>query len=84
MEEEICCDDFDMYPQVLISVAVHKDQKFDGINWLHWLKTIPAPCKYVKVQGKFKSQSTTILFSVPIPVWNLLPSNPTYRIHHVV
>ncbi|KAI1496699.1 hypothetical protein F5X99DRAFT_58051 [Biscogniauxia marginata] len=62
-------------PHVMISLALEDDQRLNINDWEHWLSSIPALAKYVKVQGVFKSHSTLLLLSLPVMVWNLLPEN---------
>ncbi|KAK6950153.1 hypothetical protein Daesc_008479 [Daldinia eschscholtzii] len=62
-------------PHVMISLALEEDQRLNIHDWEHWLSSIPALAKYVKVQGVFKSHSTLLLLSMPIMVWDLLPDN---------
>lgn len=62
-------------PHVMISLALEEDQRLNINDWEHWLSSIPALAKYVKVQGVFKSHSTLLLLSLPVMVWDLLPEN---------
>ncbi|CAJ2506183.1 Uu.00g003130.m01.CDS01 [Anthostomella pinea] len=62
-------------PHVMISLALEDDQRLNINDWEHWLSSIPAIAKYVKVQGVFKSHSTLLLLSLPVMVWDLLPEN---------
>ncbi|KAI1105936.1 hypothetical protein F4804DRAFT_90702 [Jackrogersella minutella] len=62
-------------PHVMISLALEEDQRLNINDWEHWLSTIPALAKYVKVQGAFKSHSTLLLLSMPVMVWDLLPES---------
>ena len=62
-------------PHVMISLALEDDQRLNINDWEHWLQSIPAIAKYVKVQGVFKSHSTLLLLSMPVMVWDLLPEN---------
>ncbi len=62
-------------PHVMISLALEDDQRLNINDWEHWLQSIPAIARYVKVQGVFKSHSTLLLLSMPVMVWDLLPEN---------
>ncbi|KAH9884478.1 hypothetical protein F4778DRAFT_763187 [Xylariomycetidae sp. FL2044] len=62
-------------PHVMISLALEEDQQLNVNDWEHWLSSIPALAKYVKIQGVFKSHSTLLLLSLPVMVWDLLPEN---------
>lgn len=63
-------------PHVLISLALEDDQQLDLEAWEQWLASFPALAKHCKVQGLFKSHSTTLLLSLPVMVWDLLPDDP--------
>lgn len=63
-------------PHVLISLALEDDQQLDLDGWEEWLAAFPALAKHCKVQGLFKSHSTTLLLSLPVMVWDLLPNDP--------
>ncbi|KAL7626210.1 hypothetical protein AAE478_002980 [Parahypoxylon ruwenzoriense] len=62
-------------PHVMISLALEEDQRLNVHDWEHWLSSIPALAKYVKVQGVFKSHSTLLLLSMPVMIWDLLPES---------
>lgn len=62
-------------PHVMISLALEGEQNLNVDDWEHWLSTIPALAKYVKVQGVFKSHSTLILASMPVMIWDMLPDH---------
>jgi len=63
-------------PHVLISLALEDDQQLDLDAWEQWLAAFPALAKHCKVQGLFKSHSTTLLLSLPVMIWDLLPDDP--------
>ncbi|TVY17478.1 hypothetical protein LARI1_G004821 [Lachnellula arida] len=64
-------------PHVIISVALEENQlDLDVKKTSRWLESIPFLAKYAKVEGVFKSYSTLLLLSVPVPVWNMLPDHP--------
>ncbi|KAF8850218.1 hypothetical protein BDZ45DRAFT_679913 [Acephala macrosclerotiorum] len=63
-------------PHVLISVALEEEQADLNLECCRlWLTRFPAFVKYAKVQAVFKSQSTLLLLSLPIAIWNMLPDN---------
>ena len=64
--------DFDC-PKVLISVNLEKDQLHSSRHWADWIRSIPAFVKYANVEGVYKSNSTLLLISISIAVWNLVP-----------
>ncbi|KAB5570481.1 hypothetical protein GE09DRAFT_1103449 [Coniochaeta sp. 2T2.1] len=63
-------------PHVLISLQLEDDQQLDLDAWEQWLAAFPALARHCKVQGLFKSHSTTLLLSLPVMVWDLLPDDP--------
>ncbi|PVH73436.1 hypothetical protein DL98DRAFT_51850 [Cadophora sp. DSE1049] len=66
-------------PHVIISVALEENQAaLDVKETARWLASIPFLAKWAKVEGVFKSFSTLLLVSVPVPVWNMLPDHPAY------
>jgi hypothetical protein len=64
-------------PHVIISVALKESQPdLDVKKTARWLESKPFLTKYAKVEGGFKSYSTLLLLSVPVPDWNMLPDRP--------
>jgi hypothetical protein len=64
-------------PHVIISVALEEDQAALNVDSCRlWLSRFPGLVKYAKVHGVFKSDSTLLLLSLPIAIWNMLPGNP--------
>jgi hypothetical protein len=63
-------------PHVLISVALVEDQTYDPMACAEWLKSFPMLAKYVTVQGVYQSYSVVLIVSVPVTIWDLIPSNP--------
>jgi hypothetical protein len=59
-------------PHVLLSVALEEDQSLDPDSWVNWMSDLPALAKYVLVEGVFRSHSTMILVSLPVPIWDVL------------
>ena len=60
-------------PKVLISVALEEEQWLSAPQWADWMRSIPGLVKYANIEGIYKSDSTLLLISVPIAVWNLIP-----------
>jgi hypothetical protein len=63
-------------PQVLITLALEEDQELDVEQCRRWLQEFPALAKYAKVQGVYKSNSTLLLLSIPVVVWDFIPGDP--------
>jgi hypothetical protein len=63
-------------PQVLITLALEEEQGLDVEQWRRWLQEFPAFAKYAKVQGVYKSNSTLLLLSIPVVVWDFIPGDP--------
>jgi hypothetical protein len=63
-------------PHVLISVALVEDQTYDPMACAEWLKSFPMLAKYVTVRGVYQSYSVLLIVSVPVTIWDLIPSNP--------
>ncbi|KAL8921606.1 MAG: hypothetical protein Q9172_003931 [Xanthocarpia lactea] len=63
-------------PQVLISVALEDEQMLHTSDWVEWLKSFPAVAKSVHIQGVYKSNSTLLHLSLPVALWDVIPSNP--------
>lgn len=64
-------------PHVLISLALEEEPNIDDDvdKWKRWLQTVPALTRYVRVQGIYKSNSTLLILSIPVAVWNWLPED---------
>ena len=63
-------------PKVLISVALEEDQWLSTQPWEDWLRSIPGLVRFVNVEGVYGSDSTLLLLSMPVAVWNLIPAAP--------
>ncbi|KAL8790691.1 MAG: hypothetical protein Q9213_000539 [Squamulea squamosa] len=63
-------------PKVLISVALQEDQQLNAEDWLDWLKAVPALAKFVHVVGVFKSDSTLLILSLPVALWDSMQKDP--------
>lgn len=63
-------------PKVLMSIALEEEQSLYPQPLIEWVRSIPALVKYATIEGIYKSDSTLILISIPIAIWNLVPANP--------
>lgn len=63
-------------PKVLISVALEEDQFLRTEDVLDWLKSFPALAKCVHIESAYKSDSTLLLLSLPVALWDMLPNDP--------
>jgi len=66
-------------PKVLISVALEEEQWLLTQQWQDWLRSIPGLVRFANVEGVYGSDSTLLLLSVPVAVWDLLPANPAIK-----
>jgi hypothetical protein len=64
-------------PHVLISLALEEEPDIDDDveSWKRWLQAFPALARYVRIQGVYKSNSTLLILSLPVAVWNWLPKD---------
>jgi hypothetical protein len=63
-------------PQVLISLALEEEQLLDFEQCRRWLQDFPALAKYAAVQGIYRSNSTLLILSLPVPIWDWVPDDP--------
>lgn len=65
-------------PHVLITLALEEepDSTLDLEQWKRWFQQFPALAKHVKVQGVYKGNSTFMILSVPVVVWDWIPEDP--------
>ena len=69
------------FPNALISVSLRISSGQDlGLSikeeLIEWLKNVPILANSAHVEGIFESESTLLLLSLPVPVWDLLSENP--------
>lgn len=64
------------HPKVIITVALENDQWLDTENMTEWLRKVPALANWVQFEGVFQSDSTLIILSLPVAMWNLMPNDP--------
>ena len=74
--DEVWPDPEFKYPKVIISIALEDDQEMHTEQLTDWLTSMPALVNSMHIEGIYKSQSTLIMVSLPVAVWDLLPSNP--------
>lgn len=63
-------------PKVLISVALEEDQFLRTEDLLDWLRSFPALAKCVRIESVYKSDSTLLLLSLPVAIWDMVPNDP--------
>ena len=63
-------------PKVHISIALEEEQWLSPQHWADWIRSVPALVKFASIEGIYKSDSTLIMVSIPIAIWNLVPANP--------
>ena len=63
-------------PQVLLSLALAEDPVLDIDRCRKWLQDFPALAMYATVQGVYQSNSTLLILSIPIIIWDWLPEDP--------
>jgi hypothetical protein len=51
---------------------LEEDQSLDVDSWDRWIRDNPALAKYVLVEVVFRSHSTMVLISLPVPLWDML------------
>ena len=74
--DEVWPDNRFRCPKVIISVALEEEQWLSTQQWEDWLRSIPALVKFANVEGIYGSDSTLLLISMPVAVWDLLPPEP--------
>ena len=73
--EQVWPDSGFQYPKVLISLALDEHQWLSTGAWKDWLSSVPAVATSAKVEGIYKSDSTLVLLSLPVAVWDMLPQD---------
>lgn len=56
-------------------VSLDEDQTLPTSDLVDWLTSIPALVKFAHIEGIYKSDSTLIILSIPVAVWDLLPND---------
>ena len=59
-------------PHVLISMALDEEQLLDLELCTKWLQRFPALAKSAKIEGVYRSNSTLIILSLPVLIWDWL------------
>ncbi|PVH80663.1 hypothetical protein DL98DRAFT_588255 [Cadophora sp. DSE1049] len=62
-------------PHVLISLALEEEQLLDLEQCRKWLQQFPALAKYAKIESIYKSNSTLMILSLPVLVWDWIPDD---------
>jgi hypothetical protein len=60
----------------LISLALEEEQLLDFDQCKRWLQDFPALANHATVQAVYRSNSTLLILSVPVAIWDWLPDNP--------
>ncbi|KAL8949947.1 MAG: hypothetical protein Q9222_003979 [Ikaeria aurantiellina] len=76
---EVWLDPQFQLPKVVISIALQEDQRLAVAEWMEWLMSIPALTARANIEGVYKSDSTLILLSLPVAMWDALPPNPAMK-----
>jgi hypothetical protein len=63
-------------PHVLISLALEEEQFLDFDQCRRWLQGFPALAKHAIVEAIYRSNSTLLMLSVPVAIWDWIPENP--------
>lgn len=66
-------------PTVLLSLQLEEQQSMHTDEWIGWINSVPALVKYTRIQGIYKSTSTLLLLTMPVALWNFLPSDPAVK-----
>lgn len=53
-------------------VSLEEDQTLETSDLIEWFKSIPALVKFAHIEGIYKSDSTLIILSISVAVWDLL------------
>ena len=70
-------NDSSQYPRVILTVALEEEEQLlSPDQWVDWGRSIPALVHCTKIEALYKSESTLLMLSTPIAVWNLIPPNP--------
>ena len=63
-------------PHVLLSLALEGDQVLNFEHWRKWLQDFPALATYATVQAVYESNSTLLILSLPVVIWDWMPEDP--------
>lgn len=66
------------HPKILISVVFRESYKANAAAFFSWLRRLPGSAESVRVEAVFDHGSSLLLVSMPVAVWDLLPSHPAY------
>ena len=62
-------------PHVLISLALEEEQLLDVEQCRRWLQQFPILAVYAKVEAVYRSNSTLLILSVPVVIWDWMPND---------
>lgn len=65
-----------LWPRVLISVALEQTQILRTEDWIEWLQSFPALAQWIHIESAYISDSNLLLFSLPVALWDMLPKDP--------
>lgn len=65
-----------LMPRVLITVALEQEQIMRTQDMIDWLKSIPALARWIRVESAYVSDSSLLILSLPIAIWDMLPKDP--------
>jgi len=55
-----------------VIVSLEEDQTLETSDLIEWFQSIPALVKFAHIEGIYKSDSTLIILSISVAVWDLL------------
>ena len=69
-------DDRYKHVEVTLSIQVATGQILHPNDMVNWIRDLPLLAKSVRLHAIVPSMSTLLILSLPVPTWNLLPSDP--------
>ena len=76
---DVCGQPKDYCPTVLVSLALEDNERIRLKELTALLHSIPALSRYAHVESIYKSDSTLLLLTLPVAIWNLLPDEPAVK-----
>jgi hypothetical protein len=75
---EIWPDRVFQHEKVLLAINLSKSisQDLDMASFQQWLREVPAFVDFVNIEAVYRSNSTLLLASVSIAIWDMLPDHP--------
>ena len=77
--KDVCGRPKDYCPTVLVSLALEDNERSKMRDLAALLHSVPALSRYAHVESVYKSDSTLLLLTLPVAVWNLLPDDPAVK-----